>query len=131
MKPQFHSLGLKFAHFANGTGRLFKASLLLHQHKQKIYKRFVSKPSILYLFLMVMVFPPILWPYADRLSTSKLQWGHSMRSNGRIHSISPTIRYAFIPSLLPYIPFRHCIHTHYGCDHHKCRFVSDELFGLV
>jgi len=79
MKLQFDSLEPKFAHFANGKGRRLKASLLLHQHKRKIYKLFVSKPSILHLFLMVMVFPPILWHYADRLSTGKLQWGHRMR----------------------------------------------------
>jgi len=58
MKLLFDRLKPKFTHFANGTGRLLKASLL-HQHKCKIYKRFVSKPSILHLFLMVMVFPPI------------------------------------------------------------------------
>jgi hypothetical protein len=57
MKLQFDSLEPRFAHFADGTGKLLKASLLLHQHKRKRYKRFVSKPSIIHLFLMVMAFP--------------------------------------------------------------------------
>jgi len=88
-------------------------------------------PIILHLFLMVMAFPLILWPYADRLSTGKLQRGHRMRSNGRIHSTSPTIHYAFIPSQLPYNPSSHYIHAHYERHHHKCSFASDKLFGLV
>jgi hypothetical protein len=131
MKLQFDSLEPRFALFANGIIKLLKASLLLHQHKRKRYKRFVSKPSTLHLFLMVMAFPLILLPYANQLSTAKLKRGHRMRSNGRIDSTSPTIHYAFIPSLLPYVPSSHYIHTHYGRDHHKRSFASDRPFGLV
>jgi hypothetical protein len=101
MKLQFDSLEPRFVHFANGTCRLLKASLLLHHHKRKRYKRFVSKPSILHLFLMVMVFPLILWLYADRLSTGKLEGPQDeVQWNDTLYVSHNPLRFYFQPTSL-------------------------------